>query len=231
MEDKLKKISEWSEDDRPREKLMLKGVKALSDSELLAILINSGSTEKTAVDLAREILKFCDNDLNKLSKLSYLDIKNIENLKGIGDAKAITIVAALELGRRRPNPEQNIKIKTSRDIFDAIKPLFQDLNHEEFYAIYLSRNNSIINKIKISQGGTSKTVVDNKLILREALLNHASSIIVAHNHPSGNLKPSKEDVNTTIKLKEAAKNFDIDILDHIIIGNNEYYSFAENLKL
>lgn len=227
--DKLS-IKNWAEADRPREKLLEKGRQALSDAELIAILIGSGTKELTAVELAKKILYQTGNDLNKLGKLS---IKELMQHKGIGEAKAITIVAALELGRRRKESEkkQQTIIKSSKDAYEFISPYLSDLHHEEFWAIYLSRNNTIIYQLKIGQGGISATIADIRIILKTAIENLASGIIICHNHPSGNITPSENDITLTQKIKEAAKLMDINLIDHIIFTDKSYFSFADEAKL
>ncbi len=226
----MKKISikKWAEEDRPREKLMLKGVSALSDSELLAILIGSGNDKESAVELSKRILHKADNNLNKLSRFSVNDL--VRNFRGIGPAKAITIVAALELGRRRRSeePVKRDKITSSNDAFIVLYPLLADLNHEETWALLLDRSNKVISTMQVSRGGISGTVVDIRLILREAINHFASSIVLGHNHPSGNCTPSAQDTAISKKLKEAAKWMDITLLDHIIVCGETYYSFADN---
>lgn len=220
-------IKQWAEEDRPREKLMMKGSSALSDSELLAILIGSGNNDESAVELSKRILRMADNDLNKLGKFGVVDLT--KNFKGIGPAKAITIVAALELGKRRKETEvtQPQKITSSHDAYEIFLPLLSDHNHEEMWALFLNRANKVVSKAQISRGGISGTVADIRLILREALSHYASAIIIGHNHPSGNCKPSTQDIQLTKKLKEAAQWMDILLHDHIIVGNNAYYSFAD----
>jgi len=219
-------IKDWSQEDRPREKLLLKGSQALSDAELIAILIGSGNREQSAVELSRVILRAASDNLHQLSRW---DISDLMKYKGIGEAKAISIVAALELGRRKAimDPLSQRKIDTSNLAYDAISPLIADLNHEEFWVMYLNRNNRLLSKIKISSGGVSATVVDVKIILKKAISQLASVIILAHNHPSGNLKPSKADHNLTKKIKEAAKLLDIQVADHLIISQHGYYSFSD----
>lgn len=222
-------IKEWAEADRPREKLMLKGVSALTDSELIAILIGSGNDKESAVELSKRILQKADNNLNKLGRLSVNDL--IGGFRGIGPAKAITIVAALELGRRRKKAEgleTNNKIKSSEDAYNHFFPLLTDLNHEETWALLLDRSNKVVATMHVSRGGISGTVVDIRLILREAINHYASGIILGHNHPSGNCVPSSQDTAITKKLKEAAKWMDISLLDHIIVCDKQYYSFADN---
>lgn len=222
----MKGIRSWAEDDRPREKLLLKGKSALSDAELIAILIGSGSAEETAVDLSKRILQSLNNQLSELAKLS---VKDLMKFKGIGEAKAISIIAALELGRRRKDsePEKRVKITDSQTAFDTIYPHLGDLNHEEFWVIFLNRANQVIGKQNVSKGGVSGTVVDPKVVFKMAVQFPASAIILAHNHPSGNLKPSQADHQLTRKLKEAGKSLDIPVLDHLIIGDRSYLSFVD----
>jgi DNA repair protein RadC len=221
------KITEWALEDRPREKLMEKGTASLSDAELLAILINSGTKDKSAVDLGRELLGKVNNNLNTLGKLS---ISEIRSLHGIGPARAVTIAAALELGRRRKLAEvpEVIQIKCSKDVADIFQPLLGDLPYEEFWVLFLNRSNKVINRMKMSQGGVSGTVTDVRLIMKKAVEYLASGIIVCHNHPSGNLNPSESDSNITRKLKESGNIMDIQLLDHLIITDKDYYSFADN---
>lgn len=222
-------IKQWAEDDRPREKMLLKGINALSDAELIAILIATGTKEESAVDLGKKILALTQNNLNKLGKLSLNDLQKI---KGIGQAKAITIAAALELGRRRKHEEPQTEqfIKTSKQAFDLIEAKMVDLSYEEFWVIYLARNNKLLAVKKISEGGVSGTVVDPKIIFKHALELLASVIILSHNHPSGNLNPSHADIVLTKKIIRGAKALDIDVADHIIIGQNNFFSFSdENL--
>lgn len=225
--DKISGIKAWAEDDRPREKFLLKGKQSLSNTELLAILIATGTKNESAVDLARKILQLTNDNLNELGKLSINDLKKV---KGIGEAKAITIAAALELGRRRKDEDaKQIEIvKTSREVFNYFEPLLADLPHEEFWILLLARNRKVIARVKISEGGVAGTVVDTKIIFKHAIENLASYIVLCHNHPSGNLQPSTADIQITKNLKNAGKLLDIDIVDHIIIGNNKYYSFADN---
>ena len=219
-------IKEWAVEDRPREKLVLNGPRSLSDAELMAILIGSGNLNETAVELARRILTSVGNDLNELSRKS---IDYLKGFKGIGDAKAITIVAALELGKRRKEAGVfNTKTITgSRDAFDFFQPLLGDLNHEEFWVMVLDRGNKIKDTFRASQGGVTGTVTDVKIIIKAALEKLANSIILCHNHPSGNLQASDADRKITKKISEAAKYMDIQVLDHIIIGQNSYLSFAD----
>jgi DNA repair protein RadC len=219
-------IKSWAEEDRPREKLMAKGRAALSDAELLAILIGSGTTKLSAVDVGMLMLKAVDNDLNELARQS---VKQLCRHPGIGEAKAITVVAALELGRRRKEADAPIKITItcSRDIYNAIRPHLMDLPHEEFWVVILNRANVVMRKIAISQGGVAGTVADPKMIFKEALENLASSLILVHNHPSGNRQPSAADIALTKKLKSAGQFLDLPILDHLIYTDNGYYSFAD----
>ncbi len=221
-------IKEWAEEDRPREKMMLKGVSALSDSELLAILIGSGNDEESAVELCKRILQKADNNLNKLSRFGVNDL--VGKFRGIGPAKAITIVAALELGRRRKSedvPEKS-KIGSSKDAYNLFYPILADLNHEETWALLLDRSNKVVSTLQISRGGISGTVVDIRLVLREAINQYASGIVLGHNHPSGSNRPSPQDTALTKKMKEAAAWMDISLLDHIIVCGETYYSFADN---
>ncbi len=222
-------IKQWAVEDRPREKLLSKGIRSLSDAELIAILIGSGTREASAVDLAKHILSSTGNNLNDLSRLSVHDLKKF---KGIGEARAIAIVAAMELGRRRKLEEVRRKkqITTSRDVFDFFHPFIGDLSHEEFWVLYLSRSNRILASKQTSRGGIAGTVIDIRLILKDALENTASSLIICHNHPSGTLQPSEADKEITRKIARAAEIMDIRLLDHIIIGDGSYFSFAdENL--
>lgn len=219
-------IKSWSPEDRPREKLLLKGTSALSDAELVAILIGSGTPKMSAVELSKKILQQGNNNLNELARLS---VKDLMKIKGIGEAKAITIVAALELGRRRKDqdPEQKPKITSSKDAFDLLKGDMMDLPKEEFWVLLVNRANRAIKKKRVSEGGVSGTVADPKIIYKLALEELASGIIVAHNHPSGNLQASTQDLDLTKKLKEAGKFLEIQLLDHIIIANQKYLSFAD----
>lgn len=220
-------IKNWAIDDRPREKLLSKGIASLSDAELIAILIGSGNRNESAVELSRRILNSEDNNLNELSKKSIADLMKF---KGIGEAKAISIVAALELGKRRKSAEiiEKKQISSSNDVFDFFNTFLGDLSYEEFWIVILNNSNKIIDKHKISQGGISETTVDVRLIMKLALDKLASGIILCHNHPSGNLKPSSADIELTMKIFEAGKTLNIKILDHIIISNSKFYSFADN---
>ncbi len=224
------KIKDWALEDRPREKLLYKGIAALSDAELIAILLGSGNNEQSAVDLARDVLKLADNKLMKLGKLG---IGDLQQLKGVGEVKAINIMAAMELGRRRKASDitDDQKIRSSNDAYTLFHPLLSDLSYEEFWLLYLNRSNKVISRLKISQGGISGTITDVRLIMKKALEVLASSIIICHNHPSGNREPSDADKRITQKIKEAASYFDISLLDHIIVTDNGYYSFADSGKL
>jgi DNA repair protein RadC len=222
-------IKDWAIEDRPREKLIKKGVQSLSDAEIIAILIGTGSKNESAVELSKKVLKSANNNLNELGKLN---IPDLTKMKGIGEAKAITILAALELGRRRKVSEiiTKKKITQSKDIFELFQPILGDLPHEEFWILLLNRSNRIIDKLKISQGGISGTVIDIKIILKQAIEKLASSIILCHNHPSGNRNPSSADDSITKKLKKGADLLDIQVLDHIIVADVEYYSYADEGK-
>lgn len=219
-------IREWSPEDRPREKLLLKGTSALSEAELVAILIGSGTTKTSAVELAKKVLLLSNNNLNELARLG---VKDLMKIKGIGEAKAITIVAALELGRRRKaqDIDEKPKISSSKDAFDLIQGDLMDLPHEEFWVLLLNRMHQVVKKKRISEGGVSGTVADPKIIYKLALEDLASGVIVAHNHPSGNLKPSQSDIDLTRKLKEAGRFLEVQLLDHLIIANRNYFSFAD----
>ncbi len=221
------KITDWAVDDRPREKLIQKGTSSLSDAELLAILINSGTKDKSAVDLGRELLVIVDNNLNSLGKLSISDLRKVH---GIGTARAVAIAAAMELGRRRKLAEipDMTQIKCSKDVADIFHPLLSDLLHEEFWILFLNRSNKVINRMKLSQGGISGTVTDVRMVMKKAIEYLASGIIVCHNHPSGNLNPSESDSKITQKIKDAGNLLDIQLLDHLIISDKDYYSFADN---
>jgi DNA repair protein RadC len=221
------KITDWAVEDRPREKLYSKGCSSLSDAELLGILIGSGTRNRSAVDLGRELLSLSDNNLSSLGKMGIADLRKV---RGIGPARAVTIAAALELGRRRKLSEipDHPQIKCSRDVFDIIGPMLSDLSHEEFWIVFLNRSNKVINTMKLSQGGVSGTVTDVRIILKKAIEILASGIIVCHNHPSGNLNPSEADNKITLKIKEAGQLMDIQLLDHLIICDGDYYSFADN---
>jgi len=218
-------IKSWAEEDRPREKLMLKGKSVLSEAELIAILIGSGSKNESAIDLAKRILISVHNNLNELGRLT---INDLMKFKGIGEAKAISIIAALELGRRRREKEglKRGKIMSSADIYEVMQPI-ADLHYEEFWILLLNRSNRIIGKYNISKGGVNGTVTDSRIIFKFAIENLASSIVLCHNHPSGNYDPSDEDVKLTKKLRESGNIMDIPVVDHVIIANGGYYSFAD----
>ena len=219
-------IKSWAEEDRPREKMMLSGRSALSDAELLAILIGSGNREETAVDLSRRILTFYQNNLNELARAGLNDLLKF---KGIGESKAVHILAAMELGRRRnfSAESKKEKISCSRDLFEYIRARFADLQHEEFRVIYLNRGNLVVKEELISKGGISGTVVDARLVFRSALDCLASSVVLCHNHPSGNLRPSDADISLTKKLREGGKMLEVQVLDHLILAGNSYFSFAD----
>jgi DNA repair protein RadC len=219
-------IKMWAEADRPREKLMLNGRRQLTDAELIAILIGSGNRNETAVDLSQRMLTAYKQDLDAFGKAS---VKDLSKFKGIGEAKAITIVAALELGRRRKDSivQEVVKVGSSHDAFQHLHADFKDLNHEEFWMLLLNRANHVKSKHLISKGGQSGTVADPKIIFKTALEHQAAYIILAHNHPSGNLKPSNEDIKLTKKLVEAGKFLDLLVVDHLIITDHAYYSFCD----
>jgi DNA repair protein RadC len=219
-------IKNWASDDRPREKLQAKGLGSLSDAELLAILIGSGTRETSAVELARQILSTTGKNLGLLGKKSVSDLMKI---KGIGEAKAVCIVAALELGRRRNHSEsvEQFQIVSSKNVFQYIHPILADIPHEEFWVLFLNRSNRILEHYKLSQGGISGTVTDIRLILKRALELLATSMIICHNHPSGNVQPSDQDKQITDKLKLAAMQMDIKLLDHLIVSDNLYFSFCD----
>jgi len=221
------KITQWAEEDRPREKLLLKGKAALSDAELVGILLGSGTVALSAVELAKQILIEANNDLNVLAQLS---IKDLQKFKGIGEAKAISIVSALELGRRRKPEDANKKerITCSKDAYQLMKPYLMDLDHEQFWVILLNRANVVIKKTAISTGGVSGTVVDSKIIFKVAIESLSSGIILVHNHPSGSLMPSEADCALTNRLRDSGKFLEIPILDHIIFTNTSYLSFADD---
>jgi DNA repair protein RadC len=220
-------IKNWAEDDKPREKLMLKGKSVLSDAELMAILIGSGSRNETAVELSKRILASVNNNLNSLGKLS---IKQLCEFKGIGEAKAITIIAALELGKRRRNEdaENLVKITSSKISYEVLHPILGDLLHEEFWVLCLNNSNKVVYKHQLSKGGITGTVVDSRLLFKVALEQNATSIILAHNHPSGTSIPSDADNQITKKIKTVGDSLDIRVLDHLIITQNGYYSYADS---
>lgn len=219
-------IKSWSENDRPREKLMLLGKDALSDAELLSILIRTGTATQNALEVARSVLILGNNNLADLSRLT---IEDLSKVNGLGKVKAITIIAALELGRRRRTAESsNIqKIKASIDAVEIFRPHLADLSHEEFWILLLNRANNVIGKKNVSRGGLSGTLVDPKIIFKESIESRASGIILCHNHPSGNNRPSDADIRLTQKIKEGGRHLEISILDHIIIAGSSFYSFAD----
>ncbi len=224
-------IKQWAEDDRPREKLLAKGAKSLSNAELLAILIGSGTADKSAVELMREIMRSCDDSLKALGRYSF---KQLCAFKGIGQAKAVTIMAAVELGIRRLeefNTEEINVITSSKDIYMLMRHAMMDLPHEEFWCIMLNNAGKVIGKELIGKGGITQTTADVRLIMRAAIMSRASAIIICHNHPSGNANPSGEDDKLTTSIREAAKLMNIKMLDHLIITANGYYSFADEGRL
>jgi DNA repair protein RadC len=220
-------IKQWAEDDRPREKLLLKGRTSLSDAELIAVLIATGTREESAVDLAKRILLLARNNLNLLGKIS---VRELQKINGIGSAKATCIVAALELGRRRKDeaPLSRKKISSSADTFTLLGPLLSDLPVEEFWVLLLNRANKLLDYKRISEGGVSGTIVDTKVIFKYALEHLASSIILCHNHPSGNTEPSEADKQLTKNIRTAASVLQISLIDHLIIGHGNYFSFADD---
>jgi len=219
-------LTTWAVEDRPREKVMANGIQYLSNAELIAILLGSGTRHMTAVELARQILKEAGNSLQELGRKG---IGELVRIKGVGPAKATSILAALELGRRRAGMQysEKIPVKSSETVYRLFHPLMGDLEHEEFWLLMLNRANRILGRFKVSQGGLSGTVIDTRIILKKALDNLASSIIVCHNHPSGNKQPSDADVKITEKLKKAAEMLEIKLLDHVIIADKSYFSFAD----
>jgi len=220
-------IKSWAEDDRPREKMQIKGKAALSDAELIAILIGSGTKKKSAVELGQEILSSVDNNLYKLGRLSIADL---EKFSGIGSAKAISLISALELGRRRKESDKKPlkKISSSFEAYAYLKPYFEDLEHEEFRILGLSRNNSIIKTELVSKGGRSGTIADGKIIFKSLIEMKASACILSHNHPSGNLKPSQQDIDLTKRFLDFSELVDLRILDHLIITDNGYTSLMDS---
>ncbi len=221
-----KPINQWAEDDRPREKFLLKGKSTLSDSELLAILIGSGSRNESAVQLCQRILASTNNNLNQLGKVS---VQQLIQFKGIGEAKAISIVAALELGRRRRDEEtvELLKITSSKAVFQLMQPIIGELPHEEFWVLYLNNANKIIYKSQVSKGGLTGTVVDSRVVFKLALEHNATAVILSHNHPSGKLQASQADIHLTKALQQAGKSLEIQVLDHIIVTEKDYFSFAD----
>jgi DNA repair protein RadC len=230
MQENNYSIKQWAKDDRPREKLLLKGAENLSDSELLAILIHKGTRQKSAVEVAREVMRLGKDNLNELGKLS---VKDLMKIRGIGSAKAITIAASLELGRRRQvtgSLEKTI-ITTSGDIAGYLQSVLKDYQHEVFGVIFLNRANGVISFEIVSMGGITSTVVDPRIVLKKALEVNAVSMILCHNHPSGSLKPSIADGDLTFRIREAARYLEISLMDHIIVSEHGYYSFADDGKL
>ncbi len=223
-------IKHWSDDDKPREKMVQKGKSILSDAELIAILIGSGSRNESAVELSKRILASVNNNLNELGKLS---IKQLMQFKGIGEAKAVTIAAALEIGRRRRGEEAQkiIKISSSKDVFELLQPTMGELPHEEFWIVYLNNSNKVMHVAQLSKGSITGTLVDVRLVMKQALELGAVALVLAHNHPSGTLVPSKADKQITEKLKNASISLDIKVLDHLIITQNDYFSFADETIL
>ena len=223
-------IRDWAEDDRPREKLLNKGAAALSDAELFAILIGSGNKNESAVELCKRILGDNHNNLNELARLSIVDLAKY---KGIGEAKAISIVAALEIGKRRKTNEvlERTKITQSSDLFELFEPALLDLNHEEFWVAFMNGANKVLETKRLTQGGMKQTVVDVSMLLRMALERSAHAVAVAHNHPSGENYPSREDLQITQKIKTGCDAIGVSLLDHIIIAGGRYYSFADEGKL
>ena len=219
-------IKQWAEEDKPREKLLLKGKAALSDAELIAILIGSGTTTMSAVDLSKMILADVGNSLHSLAKMQ---VKDLQKFRGIGEAKAISIVSALELGRRRGLLEKpaKVKISSSQDAYQHMRPYMLDLNHEEFWIILLDRANQVVKTDSISSGGVAGTYVDSKIIFKSAITHLANSIILVHNHPSGQLKPSDQDLRLTDKISKAGVTLDIPVIDHLIFTDHGYFSFAD----
>lgn len=223
-------ITQWAEEDRPREKMMMHGASALSNAELLAILIGSGNAEESAVELMRKVLKDYHNNLNELGKAS---IDDLCRYKGIGSAKAISILAASELGKRRKEEavKERVTILSSKDVYDCFYPLMCDLPTEEFWVLMLNQASKIIDKVKISAGGLSATAVDVRCILREALVKRASAIVLCHNHPSGNIRPSKEDDLLTRHVAQASECMDIRLVDHIILTDGAFYSYSDEGRI
>ncbi|MFT5231035.1 MAG: DNA repair protein RadC [Saprospiraceae bacterium] len=219
-------IKDWNEDDRPREKLLTQGKAALTDAELVAILIGSGNREESAVALSQRIMASANNNLDTLGKFS---VKELMQFKGIGEAKAISIIAALELGRRRKEsrPAQLKKITSSQSVFHIMQPILGDLPHEEFWVIYVNNSNKVLRKLQLSKGGITGTLVDVRLAFKSALEIGAVAILLVHNHPSGTLRPSAADKNLTDKIKTAGLSLDVKVLDHIIITEDAYFSFAD----
>jgi DNA repair protein RadC len=228
--DNQQSIKHWADDDKPREKMMLKGRAALSDAELIAILLGSGTVDLSAVDVAKQLMNAAQNNLNQLAKLGLKDLKKI---KGIGEAKAITILAAMELGRRRKEADvlEKVQITSSMAAYNEMKQHLLDLPHEEFWIILLNRRNEVIQKVQISSGGVAGTVADPKMIFKAALEQLASGVILVHNHPSGNKQPSQADIDLTKRMRDAGKLLDTPVLDHLIFTDKGFYSFADEDRL
>jgi DNA repair protein RadC len=224
--DNYLRIKDWALEDRPREKLLSKGIQSLSDAELIAILVGSGSKNETAVELCKRILASVSNDLNTLGKMS---IQDLMKFKGIGEAKAISIISAMELGRRRKISEimEKKQINSSSEAYELFVSLLGDLQHEEFWVLYLNRSNKIIHQLKLSQGGIAGTVIDVRIALKHAIEKLATGIILCHNHPSGNIQPSQSDIKLTKTFRDAAKIMDITLHDHLIVSDGNYFSFAD----
>jgi DNA repair protein RadC len=224
-------VKDWSPDDQPREKLLAKGVNTLSDAELLAIIIGSGNTEETSVELSQRILQTVENNINQLGKLSINQL--VSGFKGIGNAKAVSIVAALELGKRRKAEDMKNRkqILCSMDIYNYFYPVFCDLPHEEFWVLFLNNTNRIIDRIKIGQGGIAQTPIEGKVVYKEALNRLASYVILSHNHPSGNPKPSSLDDEATFRIKKGLRLLEISLLDHLIFCEGSYYSYADEERI
>ena len=223
-------IKKWNEDDRPREKLLAKGASELTNSELLAILIGSGNQEETAVALSQRMLASANNKVNTLGKWS---VRELMVFKGIGEAKAIGITAAMELGKRRTTEKgsSKIKISSSEAVYAVLQPIIGELTHEEFWIVYLDNSNNVLQKKQLSKGGITGTLVDSRIVFKNALLLGAVAIILAHNHPSGSLKPSQADIQLTQKLTKAGNQLDVKVLDHVIITEDAYFSFADEALL
>jgi DNA repair protein RadC len=223
-------IKDWAVNERPREKMMERGEQALTDAELLAILIGSGTQKKSAVQLMKEVMDACDNRLSLLSKMT---LEELMAFNGIGEAKALTIKAAAEIGRRRALEKANDidQITTAEDVYNMMHPLMRDLSHEEFWVLLLNNNARVIKRVRLSSGGLTQTAVDIRMILKEALIVEATNLVVCHNHPSGYIYPSKEDENITKKIMSASETMNIRLIDHVIVTDGQYYSFADNGKI
>lgn len=219
-------IKSWALEDRPREKMMQKGISALSDTELIAVLLGNGHKNQSAIDLARALLMEANQNLHNLAQK---DLNDLMKMRGIGPAKAISILAAIELGRRRTQQQLDevLTISSSNDVASYFISKLGDLPHEEFWVLYLNRANRVIFTQRLSQGGIAGTVIDIRILMKEALSRLASSMIVCHNHPSGNLKPSTQDISITMKIRDASKLIDVPLLDHLVVSNAGFYSFAD----